>query len=384
MTDICARYLGLLVFPARLNIYFVTPIIRTVLDPRVILASFLLLVIAWFTVRMYRSSRPVFFAILWFFITLLPIANIIPVWDTMMTEYWIYIPSIGFCLLLGIIAKQIPIWRRQTIILLSGFLVASSLAIVSINRTWKDELVFYERMTTYAPDYYLGHYNLGNTYFRLGENELAQKEYERAIDLNPYYSSSYVNLGGVYNTERRFDEAIGVFRKALTMRPDDEEIKANIAIAQANKQKFGGEVSVQDIESTEDMEEQLKQAVKNNPDNPTIINNLGVFYAKSGRIDDALEYFRRAVDLKPGDLNIYINLGNAYASKGQLAEAEKMFREVISRDPEDYRAYGLLAKVYKHQGEKERAIGALENFLKYCPPEEDRERIRAEIEQLRK
>lgn len=384
MTDIIARYLGLLVFPARLNIYYVTPLIRTVLDPRVVLASFLLLVIAWFAVRVYRSSRPLFFAVLWFFITLLPIANIVPVWDTMMTEYWIYIPSFGFCLLLGIIARQIPVWRRQTVILLSGFLVTSALAIVSINRTWKDELTFYERMTTYAPGYYLGHYNLGNTYFRMDENELAQKEYEQAIDLNPYYSSSYVNLGGVYNKQHRFDEAIEVFKKALVLRPDDEEIKANIAIAQANKEKFGGDVSIKDIEKTENMEERLREAVEKNPDNPTIINNLGVFYAKAGRIDEALECFRRAVDLRPGDLNIYINLGNAYATRGQLSKAEKMFREVISRDPEDYRAYGLLAKLYKQQGEKEQAVWALENFLRYCPPEEDREQIKAEIEILRK
>jgi len=40
------------------------------------------------------TSGPLCFAVAWFFVALLPVANIVPL-STFMAEHWLYVPSMG-------------------------------------------------------------------------------------------------------------------------------------------------------------------------------------------------------------------------------------------------------------------------------------------------
>lgn len=343
MADVVVKYIGLLIFPAQLNIFYLTSLITTIINSQFIFAAFLIVTILVIAIKLYNRHRGIFFAVFWFFITLIPISNIIPLPLTMMTEYWIYIPSIGFCILIGLIVIKITLWQRGAFLLLCGFLLAGSLTIISINRTWRNELIFYTRMTTYAPQYFLGHYNLGNAYFKMSKNDLAIQEYKKAIELNPDYMSTYINLGGVYNIQHSFDEAIALFKKALEINPDDKEAKANILIAEENKKKFEGKP----VKSMEEIEAQIQETVAKKPDDPNTLNNAGVIYAQKGQVDKALEYFEKAASFKPNDINIYINLGNAYAVKGLTEKAVEAFNLALEKDPKDQRAQKALEQLQK-------------------------------------
>lgn len=380
MTDITVKYIGLLIYPAKINIYYLIPFIKTIADPRVVFAVFLIAVILWLGIKTYRNSSSMFFAVFWFFITLLPIANIIPGATQLMTEYWLYIPSMGFCILAAIAVKRLP-WRKPVLICFTGFLIASALSLISINRTWKNEQVFYERMTTYAPKYYLGHYNLANTYLRQGEKELAVQEYLRAIDLNPDYVSSYTNLGGAYNELHQFDKALEMFQTALTFDPADKELQANIRIVKKNRDKVAGKITTT---TKTDKEDELKAIVSRNPDDPNALNNLGAFYAQQGNFNEALKYFERAAAFEPDNNGIYINLGNVYAIKGMHSKAKKAFNHVLDKNKREYIAYLSLANIYKKEGNNELAIEMLNKYLLYSPENMDKNRIKEEIENLKK
>ena len=45
------------------------------------------------------------------------------------------------------------------------------------------------------PSYYRGHFNLGNTYARLGKPVLAEAAFEAAVESNPNYFEAWYNLG---------------------------------------------------------------------------------------------------------------------------------------------------------------------------------------------
>ena len=58
------------------------------------------------SVFIFKYSRGIFFGIWWFFITLFPVYNIIPIYNPF-AERFLYIPLIGFCMLVAM-AFQYP------------------------------------------------------------------------------------------------------------------------------------------------------------------------------------------------------------------------------------------------------------------------------------
>ena len=60
---------------------------------------------------------------------------------------------------------------------------------------------------------------LGMTYRRLGRHDEAEREFKRAINLNPADVCAYDELGRMYYDAGKYEEAIAAFKRALTLRP---------------------------------------------------------------------------------------------------------------------------------------------------------------------
>jgi len=58
--------------------------------------------------------------------------------------------------------------------------------------------------------------------------EGARTEFKEAIALNPRLAAAYHNLGKIYRSEHRVDDALENFRQAATWAPDDLEIRADL------------------------------------------------------------------------------------------------------------------------------------------------------------
>jgi len=99
------KYIQLLFFPVNQNVDHDYPTFATFLSfwPLISLA-FHACVIAY-AVWKIRSEKVLSFAILWFYVTLTPTSSIVPLQD-FMAEHRAYLPSIGFCLVLGIALQR--------------------------------------------------------------------------------------------------------------------------------------------------------------------------------------------------------------------------------------------------------------------------------------
>jgi Flp pilus assembly protein TadD len=60
---------------------------------------------------------------------------------------------------------------------------------------------------------------------------------------------------------------------------------------------------------------ELLQALRLNPKDPAIHNNLGVAEAMSGRVSEAIKHFTDAINLDPKNLSARQNLARALAQK---------------------------------------------------------------------
>ncbi len=102
-----------LAWPFQLNAYYVFSPVRSLADPHAIAAIvFVLAAIAGLVYLVRRTPLPAF-AALWVCITLLPALDIYAVGRNVFAERYLYLPSIGFCLLLTLAATRVVAISRR-------------------------------------------------------------------------------------------------------------------------------------------------------------------------------------------------------------------------------------------------------------------------------
>jgi tetratricopeptide (TPR) repeat protein len=90
------------------------------------------------------------------------------------------------------------------------------------------------------------------------------------------------------------------------------------------------------------------------PENTSILNNLGLFYHQQKDYDQAILFFEKALEIaqKP---HFLINIGNALAMKGEFELARNRFLACSEQFPEHQNAKISLAKLATHLKEFEKA-----------------------------
>jgi type IV pilus assembly protein PilF len=130
---------------------------------------------------------------------------------------------------------------------------------------------------------------LAIVYMRDGDNELALKKLDKAIDADPAYAPAYSARGLLYNRVGAFDDADENFRKALRLEPDNSSILNNY-----------GQVLCQHGQHAKGQEMFLK--ANQNPLYPTpeiALNNAGTCAMAAGDAAAAEKHFREALKINP-------------------------------------------------------------------------------------
>jgi Flp pilus assembly protein TadD len=83
------------------------------------------------------------------------------------------------------------------------------------------------------------HNNLGKVYFHKGELYLAAREFDYAMKLMPNQPEPANNLGLVFETRGRLDDAVSAYGKAAALEPDNVQIMGNWARARVARVRRG-------------------------------------------------------------------------------------------------------------------------------------------------
>lgn len=217
----------------------------------------LLLVVGW-GVRRMHDRRLALFACCWIMLPIVPV-----LWLRTFSEgdiahdRYLYIPSIGFVLLVSLFLAQITsLWRvrRHVQFAILAVLVLGYGAGTAIQQMyWASDLLLYGRAYRIAPrdnlicsnfatalmetghyeqaialystvlarepGYWLANYNLGYTFYKLGRFQNAETFLRRAIAINDTDADEYIYLGLSVWREGRADEGARYVQHALQIRP---------------------------------------------------------------------------------------------------------------------------------------------------------------------
>ncbi len=322
---IVAHYLRLLVLPLGLSAEYKFRVSRSFLEPAVWSSTLLILGVMASSLLFLRRSRSVFSGIWWFFLTLLPAANIVPLHNPA-AERYLYLPLAGFGMALAggmeLLAGTRKKGRAGAAILILAFIFFWSPLIIMRNRTWRDSLTFYRENLKRCPQSSRFHYDLGNIYQRRRQYDEAEAEYLTALRIKPDSADVHNNLGFIYLDRTEYDPAIAEFRIALRINPRFPEARYNLGNAYLGQGR------------REEAAAEYRQALELKPDYARARNNLGVIYLQRELYEQALVEFQRAVEIDPDLLDARNNLGVTYFILERFEQARKEWEKVLARQPD--------------------------------------------------
>ncbi len=79
-------------------------------------------------------------------------------------------------------------------------------------------------------------------------------------------------------------------------------------------------------------------------------NDLGVWYERRGRPEEALRRYEASLEKAPGRAYVQVNLGNVLASLGRPEEAESAYRRALAAEPDNVAALNNLACLLAAEG----------------------------------
>lgn len=113
--------------------------------------------------------------------------------------------------------------------------------------------------------------------------------------------------------------------------------------------------------------EEIKAALKSNPDDASLLNELGVGYSILGQYGNAIVQHKKAVSLQPDEPVFHYNLGNAYSENDQPEQAIKAYHDALDKKPEHIPSLNNLADVYEAFGETDKAFELFNYLIRLSP-----------------
>lgn len=255
----------------------------------------------WNRIRYLKKPSVGTFGMVLVILPLIPVSNFFFPIGATLAERFLFIPSLGFALLLAALAGRLlprlnqPVLKLSTIFFAITSLVFGFLTI-DRNWAWESNETLYSADIEHRPNSARAHQHLATVYHILGDE--AKNQAMR---------------------QRQYSKAVPLLERAIEIYPDPDLYTqlATIQSAQSNWKEVKRLDAIRlELDSTDQF----------------VWLELGVACAMTRDIDGALRAFERAYALDPDDLTAGNNLAKTYAALKRYDEAIAVFNEVLDKD----------------------------------------------------
>lgn len=335
---ILAFYLRRILFPLWLGFESGIEPVGSAASPMVWMAAMGVALLALLGWRLRRRSAAVPFGIAWGLVTLVPVMNVFPIFESAM-EHFAYLPSVGF-IVAATATGAVLINRAE---LRAGLLIVLLIVLggrtIVRNGEWRDEETFW-RVTVRDTPSARAWNNLGLHLRESGDISGAAEALEEVLRLRPDLPSSHSNLGVLDAALGRRRQALERFREALRLDPGNADALYNMALV---------------LES----------------------NDLGQRYGPGFDAGGAVEAYRKLVEIHPGHSEGWTNLGVLYEVLHRPEEARRAWESAIRAAPDLPEPRLYLADQLWEAGDRDGAAELYARYLELAPDGEGAGRARA-------
>ena len=183
------------------------------------------------------------------------------------------------------------------------------------------------------PENLWGHYMLGMSVWKTGEQEKALNAFDQALQLDPSHRKSLFNSSRVLLESGRPKEALERIEKALAQEPMSNEGLRLLGRARYELGDVDGAIQA------------YRRALSIDERDVWSMNNVGLIYIQQDRSPEALAPLARAVELRSNAPVFQNNLGTALERSGYPTAAAQAYEAAIAVDSSYEKASVGLARV---------------------------------------
>ena len=308
-------YLRLFFFPLKQNFDYDYPISRHLFELPTLINLVVLILILAVALRIFRRYKLLSFAILWFFLTLLPESSFIPQPDVIF-EHRLYLSLMGFSIFFVGSMYYIFLVRNRKLLLTSLILIVIVFSVLTIKRNtvWRSEISLWDDTVSKSPGKARPYNERGNAYASKGLYTQAITDFNKAIEIdskirpdlqNPLHS--YSILARVYYNRANVYQKIGSLEQAVS---------------------------------------DYSRSIEINSINPRAYNNRATVYTRRNEYDQAILGFSQAIQSDANFILAYSNRATLYMQRHKYLEAISDFSKAIEIDPNATEAYYGRAVAY--------------------------------------
>ncbi|HEX8879393.1 MAG TPA: tetratricopeptide repeat protein, partial [Candidatus Acidoferrum sp.] len=186
----------------------------------------------------------------------------------------------------------------------------------------------------------------------------AEREYQRALELNPGDARAHHWYAGYLMYTGRFGEGIAEAKRARGLDP----LSLPVNNALAGRLLVAGRV--------DEALEQVRKTLDIDPHFAPAHQTLGWAYLNQGEHEQAIQEFRQALQLSGSETtDLSLDLGFAYAVAGQREEARRILAKLKQQQQKGLVPSGSIAILYGALGELNEAFAWLEKAYQEHDPE---------------
>jgi len=201
-------------------------------------------------------------------------------------------------------------------------------------------------------------------------NEAAIQMFDYALSIDPNFALAFAGLAEAFSYKyiwydgdlKWLGKIIETCEKALKIEPNLVEAKFIIGMVYYHQKRFNEAIEV------------YKKVIEIKKDFYLAYRWLGIAYDIVGNFDSAIKNYRIAASLKPYSEEPLMHLEMTYRRKGEFEVAKKIAEEYVRIgeqkllvNPDDTITLSRIAGVYAADGNKEKALKAVEKIIRIDP-----------------
>ena len=326
------KYLQLLIFPITLSCdysYNSIPIVSWI-NPKAFL-SFIIFIGALIYAAIKLPKKNYFsFAILFFITTFITTSNFLILINCSMAERFIFTPSLGFCIIIGLALVKIfkvdiignnkkGLFPVYFILILTIFLY--SFKTINRNNDWQDNEHLFAADVKNMPNSFRLHFAVGSSIREKGEKERDQTikndlltkaitEYKQSINILSEQGETWYNMGVCYYELNDMLNAKKAYKQCIEITPNFNAVYNNLGVIFYNANNYDSAYYY------------FNKSLQKDPNNADAITNIGAIMQNKGKYDEAIKYYEQSLVLNPNNVNTYHNLIIIYSDKNDKAKVD--------------------------------------------------------------
>lgn len=370
------------------------PDISSLTDIRALFALFFILILGGASVYFIKRAPYVSYAIIIFFVTLLPVLNIVPTMN-FMADRFLYIPSMFVSIIAA--AALFRYFTKKNYNLVMGIsaamLILFSYMTYARNAEWRTNDILF--LSAEGRPGTVTYVNIGNIYANKGNFDVAEVYYRKAIDLRKETLIAHNNVGKVFMVKGNYDSAYYYINKAFLL--DTLSPEPQFTFAQMYQRKGDIPMAIQWLEklcshspryyNASDMLAELKALPppQNTGDNqivPPVLKDEKMekvrileessyknYQAKN--FDKAIDELNQLIKLMPDkSAGYYNNIGMCYMDQEKYTEAIENFTVAATKDSKFSSAYNNIGTCYERMNDIPKARDSYKKALQVDPNNE--------------